>query len=147
MSIKGDRTRTHQSAVRLSDPRPSAAPVDVLAIGNSPVNLIVISRIAEGTGLSSQMAAPPVLSNQMRNMAGAIIVLDEPLDDPHREHFVRELVKLRQSNEKGHPFLVILSNQDHEQLHVQLQPLVTALIRKPFTSDQLQPMLAELSAR
>lgn len=115
-----------------------------LIVGCSRVNIVVVSRIAERVGLRCEACAPEEAAAKLGALAPGFVVLDGgPADEDCRSLYA-ELAARRRASAKHLPAVVLLSTTARDPQMPETCGAVDAVVAKPITPDNLQPLLHKL---
>ena len=118
-----------------------------LVVGNSPVNRVVISRIAERAGLrvvaASQQEAPAALLSRWPGT----VILDGGADDRDCDCLMESLAAQRLAAGGRAPFVILLQNAGPASGRPPRGGTVDAIVAKPITPDRLQPLIRSMIDR
>jgi CheY-like chemotaxis protein len=128
-----DRDAAHGLAPDLSS---------VLVAGNSQINRIVVSKIVERSGLKPVSETPVGAVRVLPLMFPALVILDGGPDNTDCDSVIAGVVALRRASGKNLPAVILLSNRTADP--ASFSGMVDAVVTKPFTTDQLQPVVDRL---
>ncbi|TKT74277.1 response regulator [Aquamicrobium sp. LC103] len=112
----------------------------VLVVGSSPVNRIVISRIAERAGLKTLSVDIDAAAAALASRSPGVVLLDGGPDNGDCDDLLEELAARRLSSGDNLPFVVMLSPVlPPEGRHP--NSTIDLVVAKPITPDRLQPIL------
>ncbi|APH73308.1 response regulator [Aquibium oceanicum] len=118
----------------------------VLVVGNSSVNCIVVSRVVERMGLKVRTERPESAALALRETSPAIVILDGGADNRDCDGLLGDLQKSREATEGALPAVILLSTANIRP-DTLAAPAVDMVISKPLTVDRLQPAIDALRAR
>lgn len=116
----------------------------VLVVGNSQINRIVVSRIVERSGLKPVSETPVSAVRVLPPMFPALVILDGGPDNRDCDSVIAGVVALRRVSGKNLPAVILLSNRTGDPASLSLGGAVDAVVTKPFTTEQLQPVVERL---
>jgi CheY-like chemotaxis protein len=116
----------------------------VLIVGNSQINRIVVAKIVERSGLKPVSENPVSAVRVLPLMFPALVILDGGPDNKDCDGVVAGVLALRRVSGKRLPAVILLSNRTGDPASLSLGSAVDAVVTKPFTTDQLQPVVDRL---
>jgi CheY-like chemotaxis protein len=116
----------------------------VLIVGKSQINRIVVSKIVERSGLKPITETPVSAVRVLPLMFPGLVILDGGPDNKDCDGVVAGVVALRRVSGKKLPAVILLSNRTGDPTSLPLGGAVDAVVTKPFTTDQLQPVVDRL---
>jgi CheY-like chemotaxis protein len=116
----------------------------VLVVGNSQINRIVVARIVERSGLKPVSENPVSAVRVLPLMFPGLVILDGGPDNKDCDSVVAGVLALRRVSGKKLPAVILLSNRTGDPESLSLGGAVDAVVTKPFTTDQLQPVVDRL---
>ncbi|TPI50580.1 MULTISPECIES: response regulator [unclassified Mesorhizobium] len=119
----------------------------VLVVGKSPINRVVISKIVERSGLKPISESPDMAAKTLRLLALAVIVLDGGADNRDCDTLMPGIEMLRRASGKSLPPVVLLSTKNGTPESLGLSNVVDAVVAKPITPERLQPVIDRLVNR
>lgn len=119
----------------------------VLIVGNSQINRIVVSRIVERSGLKSVSETPVTAVRVLPLIFPGLVILDGGPDNRDCESVMAGIVALRRVSGRAVPAVILLSNRTGSPESLALTGAVSAVVTKPFTTEQLQPVVEHLLER
>lgn len=122
-------------------------PSRVLVVGNSQINRIVVARIVEKAGLKPVTETPVTAVRILPLLFPGLVVLDGGADNRDCDALTGGIAALRRISGKDLPAVVLLSNRTGDPDTLSLPGVIDAVVTKPFTSDQLQPVVERLLER
>lgn len=131
-SVFADRDAAHGLAPDLSR---------VLVAGNSQINRIVVSKIVERSGLRPVSENPVSAVRVLPLVFPALVILDGGPDNKDCDSVMAGVVALRRASGKNLPAVILLSNRAADPASF---GMVDAVVTKPFTTEQLQPVVDRL---
>lgn len=120
-------------------------PQPVMIIAASPVNRVVIIRIAERAGLKTMAPHPDAAPAALAQHTPAMVILDEDARLDSRRLLVDAIAPQRRIRHNL-PFTVLLTTnvQDHGEPESEG---FDAIVAKPITAEVLQPVIDDLMDR
>jgi CheY-like chemotaxis protein len=119
----------------------------VLVVGKSPINRVVISKIVERSGLKPISESPDMAAKTLRLLVLAVIVLDGGADNRDCDALMPGIEMLRRASGKSLPAVVLLSTKNGTPESLGLSNVVDAVVAKPITPERLQPVIDRLVNR
>lgn len=136
--LLADRNAVHGLAPDLSR---------VLVVGNSQINRIVVARIVERCGLKP-VSEPPVSALRVLPLVfPGLVILDGGPDNRDCDSVVAGVMALRRVSGGKSPGVILLSNRTGAPVSPSLEAVTDAVVAKPFTTEQLQPVVERLAGR
>jgi CheY-like chemotaxis protein len=120
----------------------AADPSRVLIAGNSQINRIVVAKIVERSGLRPVSESPVSAVRVLPLLFPGLVILDGGPDNKDCDSVIAGVVALRRASGKGLPAVILLSNRTADP--ASFSGIVDAVVTKPFTTDQLQPVVDRL---
>lgn len=115
-----------------------------MIVGRSRITQIVVARIVEGLGLRPLVESPESAIHALRSVLPGIVVLDGGAENHDCETLMPMLAALRRSAGGARPALVLLSTRQAAGSPA-ASGLIDAVVAKPITPEQLQPVLGRLA--
>lgn len=132
-------------------PRPARQPqIDfsqVLVVGNSPINRVVVSKIVERSGLKAVCESPKSATKALGSCFPGTVILDGGTDNKDCDGVLAGISALRQSCGKPIPGVILLSTRGLDGSTGMLNALIDQVVAKPITPERLQPVVDELIER
>ncbi len=119
----------------------------VLVVGHSQINRIVVSRIVERSGLKPVSETPLTAVRVLPLLFPGLVVLDGGPDNRDCDGLLPGIMALRRISGRDVPAVILLSNRTGTPETLSLTSQVDAVVAKPFTTDQLQPVVDRLMDR
>jgi len=119
----------------------------VLVVGQSQINRIVVSRIVERSGLKPVSETPLGAIRMLPLIFPGLIVLDGGPQNQDCDGLVPGILALRRMSSRELPAVILLSNRTGTPESLSLSGKIDAVVAKPFTTDQLQPVVDRLMDR
>jgi CheY-like chemotaxis protein len=116
----------------------------VLVVGMSQINRIVVSKIVERSGLKPVSETPQSAIRVLPLVFPGLIVLDGGPDNHDCDVLAPGIMALRRISSRDIPAVILLSNRTGTVERLSLVGQVDAVVPKPFTTDQLQPVVDRL---
>lgn len=116
----------------------------VLIVGKSQINRIVVAKIVERSGLKPVSETPVSALRVLPLMFPALVILDGGPDNKDCDGVVSGVVALRRVSGRHVPAVILLSNRTGDPGSLSLGGAVDAVVTKPFTTEQLQPVVERL---
>jgi CheY-like chemotaxis protein len=116
----------------------------VLVVGNSQINRIVVAKIVERSGLKPVSENPISAVRVLPLMFPGLVILDGGPDNTDCDSVIAGVVALRRVSDRNLPAVILLSNRNGDPLSLSLGGAIDAVVTKPFTTDQLQPVVDRL---
>lgn len=133
--VLSDRDAAHGLAPDLSR---------VLIVGNSQINRIVVARIVERSLLRPVSECPASAVRVLPLMFPGLVILDGGPDNSDCDGLAEGVVALRRVSARGLPAVILLSNRNSDPADSAIAGIVDAVVTKPFTTEQLQPVVDRL---
>ncbi|MBB6011498.1 CheY-like chemotaxis protein [Aquamicrobium lusatiense] len=117
----------------------------VMVVGRSRITQIVVAKIVEGLGLKPVMESPETAARALRSLLPGIIVLDGGSENSDCDALIPVIAALRRATGGLRPALVLLSTRLGATTDaLTLSGFFDAVVAKPITPEQLQPVLSQL---
>ena len=118
----------------------------VLVVGPSPVDRIVVSRIAEQAGFRTACRPPDEACACLSGRLSAMVIVDGGAQGREYEPLAQRLVDLRRPITDRRAPLVVLLGKAGAATPQQLRgrAVVDAVVTKPITPDRLQPVIQDM---
>jgi CheY-like chemotaxis protein len=133
-----------QVAARFHDHAKVEAKPMIVAVGTVPVNLVVITRIAERASLKAAALTPKDALQRLSSLNPAVLVIDGGVDNCECDMLLDAVQQIRESSGNGHPRVLFLATAADAETQSLLQPLMDAVVPKPIVADRLEAALARL---
>lgn len=117
----------------------------VVAVGNVPVNLVVVTRVAERARLKAVALSPGDALRCLTLLKPIILVVDGGADNQECDTLIDTIDHCRQSNGQGHPRLLFLSTAPKTEKQSLLHPVIDAVVAKPIVPERLEALLTSLA--
>ena len=116
----------------------------VLVVGKSPINRVVVSKIVEKSGLKAISESPETASKALRCLTPGAIVLDGGADNTDCDALMAAIDALRRTSGKPLPSVILLSTRTGTPESLGLSSVIDAVVAKPITPERLQPVIDRL---
>lgn len=116
----------------------------VLVVGNSQVNRIVVSKIVERSGLRPVSETPVTAVRVLPLLFPGLVVLDGGADNRDCDGVLAGIDALRRISGRNVPAIILLTNRNADPGTLHGLGMVDAMVTKPFTTEQLQPVVDRL---
>jgi len=116
----------------------------VLVVGNSQINRIVVARIVERCGLKPVSEPPASALRVLPLVFPGLVILDGGPENSDCDSMVAGVMALRRVSGGKSPGVILLSNRSGAPVSPPLESVADALVSKPFTTEQLQPVVERL---
>ncbi len=116
----------------------------VMVVGRSRITQVVVAKIIEGLGLKPIVETPETAVKALRSLLPGIIVLDGGPENCDCEALMPAIDTLRRATGGLRPALVLLSTRLGNPAILSLSSSFDAVVAKPITPEQLQPVLSQL---
>lgn len=117
----------------------------VVAVGNVPVNLVVVTRVAERARLKAVALSPTDAVRCLTLLKPIILVIDGGADNRECDTLIDTITHCRQASSEGHPRLLFLSTSPKTEKQSLLHPVMDAVLAKPIVPERLEAVLASLA--
>lgn len=117
----------------------------VLVVGNSQINRIVVAKIVERGGLKPICEPPAGALRVLPLTFPAMVILDGGPDNADCDGLVAGIAALRRVSGGKLPTVILLSNRTGPALSPALLETTDEVVPKPFTTEQLLPVVQKLS--
>lgn len=115
-----------------------------LVVCSSPINRIVVSRIAQGVGLKVLAETPEDAGAALEARMPATVILDGGADNRECEHLMERLATQRMAADGRTPLVILLTNANPQAHDTACDPVIDAIVAKPITPERLQPLIHRL---
>jgi CheY-like chemotaxis protein len=116
----------------------------VLVVGNSQINRIVVTRIVERCGLRPVSEPAASALRVLPLVFPGLVILDGGPDNSDCDSVVAGVIALRRVSGNKLPAVILLSNRAGAPVSPSLESVADAFVAKPFTTEQLQPVVERL---
>lgn len=117
----------------------------VLVVSQTPVNRIVVARIAERCGMRSEALEPSQAGEFLSRIVPAAIILDGGGDNRDCDGLVDELSFRLEILDGAAPAVIFLSTASDLPEGLPAASLADAVVAKPITPEALQPTIHRLT--
>lgn len=132
-----------RAAMHAAVPNPNL----VLVVGNSPVNRVVVARIAERVGLQALSETPDSAATTLLSRLPATVILDGGPEDGDCAALMESLGSRRLATGGRSPLVILLSNRTRPADDRPAGGIIDAVVTKPIIPDRLQPLLQDMMDR
>ncbi|TIW99723.1 MAG: response regulator [Mesorhizobium sp.] len=122
-------------------------PSQVLVVGKSPINRVVISKIVERSGLKPISESPDTAARILRSLIPGAVVLDGGADNKDCDNLMSSIDALRRISGKSLPPVILLSTKNGTPESLGLSSVIDVVVAKPITPERLQPVIDRLLNR
>ncbi|RWC58418.1 response regulator [Mesorhizobium sp.] len=122
-------------------------PSQVLVVGKSPINRVVISKIVERSGLKPISESPDTAARILRSLIPGAVVLDGGADNKDCDSLMSSIDALRRISGKSLPPVILLSTKNGTPESLGLSGVIDVVVAKPITPERLQPVIDRLLNR
>jgi CheY-like chemotaxis protein len=136
--------QTHEDGEPFDGPGP--APL-VLVIGKSRINSIVVTRIAERSGLRSTSGPPESAEAAIASLQPSIVILDGGADNCDCTEVMPSLKAARDATGGHMPVVILLSTRNLPEAGEAHDDVIDAVVSKPILPELLQPVIDRLMER
>ncbi|MER9603598.1 MULTISPECIES: response regulator [unclassified Mesorhizobium] len=144
---QGETPRHPNLATRDSSAEAIRDPSQVLVVGKSPINRVVISKIVERSGLKPISESPDTAARILRSLIPGVVVLDGGADNKDCENLMSSIAALRRASGKSLPPVILLSTKNGATESLGLSGIIDVVVAKPITPERLQPVIDCLIGR
>jgi CheY-like chemotaxis protein len=116
----------------------------VLVVGKSPINRVVVSKIVEKSGLKPISESPETAVKALRGLIPGAIVLDGGADNKDCDALICGIDALRRISGKALPSVILLSTKTGTPESLGLSSVIDVVVAKPITPERLQPVIDRL---
>lgn len=116
----------------------------VLVVGKSPINRVVVSKIVERSGLKPISESPETAAKTLRSLIPGVVVLDGGPDNKDCDTLLSGIDSLRRASGKSRPPVILLSTKNGTPESLGLSSIVDVVVAKPITTERLQPVIDRL---
>ncbi|WP_244673233.1 response regulator [Mesorhizobium sp. 131-2-1] len=116
----------------------------VLVVGKSPINRVVVSKIVEKSGLKPISESPETAVKALRGLIPGAIVLDGGADNKDCDALISGIDALRRFSGKALPSVILLSTKTGTPESLGLSSVIDVVVAKPITPERLQPVIDRL---
>ncbi|QPC86800.1 response regulator [Mesorhizobium sp. NBSH29] len=119
----------------------------ILIAGTSPINRIVVSKIAERAGLRSQSEAPEDALSAFEDLRPALVIADGGSSNSDCDGLLAGLKDIRLRSNASAPAVIFLCTAASDAAQLASLHGVDAVVAKPITPEGLQPVIERLVMR
>ena len=119
----------------------------VLVVGRSPINRVVISKIVERSGLKPISESPDTAAKVLRSLIPGAVVLDGGADNKDCDNLMSGIDALRRAPGRSLPPVILLSTKNGTPESLGLSSVIDVVVAKPITPERLQPVIDRLIIR
>jgi CheY-like chemotaxis protein len=116
----------------------------VLVIGKSNITRVVVSKIVERSGLRPVSESPEDGKRALSSVMPGTVILDGGADNCDCNHLYAYLSDQRRASGGNVPRVILLSTRTGTPDTLSLGPVVDAVVAKPITPENLQPVVDRL---
>ncbi|WP_430981652.1 response regulator [Mesorhizobium ciceri] len=147
MNREGETPRHPNLVTRDSTTEAVRDPSQVLVVGKSPINRVVISKIVERSGLKPISESPDTAARILRSLIPGAVVLDGGADNKDCDNLMSSIEALRRASGKSLPPVILLSTKNGTTESLGLSGIIDVVVAKPITPERLQPVIDRLIGR
>ncbi|KQU97144.1 transcriptional regulator [Mesorhizobium sp. Root695] len=144
---EGETPRHPNLVTRDSSTETIHDPSQVLVVGRSPINRVVISKIVERSGLKPISESPDTAARILRSLIPGAVVLDGGADNKDCDSLMSSIAALRRVSGKSQPPVILLSTKNGTTESLGLSDIIDVVVAKPITPERLQPVIDRLIGR
>jgi CheY-like chemotaxis protein len=116
----------------------------VLVVGKSNITRIVVSKIVERSGLRPVTESPEHAQGALSRVRPGTVILDGGPDNCDCSHLYACLSDQRRMSDRNVPRVILLSTRTGTPETLSLGPVIDAVVAKPITPENLQPVVYRL---
>lgn len=147
MSSEGETAKHPNLVSQDSSAETIRSSSQVLVVGKSPINRVVVSKIVERSGLRPISESPDMAAKTLRTLVPGVIVLDGGADNKDCDNLLSGIETLRRSSGKSLPSVILLSTKTGTPESLGLSSVIDVVVAKPITPERLQPVIDRLIRR
>ncbi|MDF2388213.1 response regulator [Nostoc ellipsosporum NOK] len=147
MNREGEIAKHLNLGTRSSSTETIHDPSQVLVVGKSPINRVVVSKIVERSGLKPVSESPDMAARILRTLVPGAIVLDGGPENKDCDGLMAGIETLRRASAKSLPPVILLSTKTGTPESLGLPSVVDVVVAKPITPERLQPVIDRLVRR
>ncbi|WP_027055043.1 response regulator [Mesorhizobium erdmanii] len=147
MSSKGETAKHANPVTQGSSAETTRGASQVLVVGKSPINRVVVSKIVEQSGLRPIAESPDMAVKTLRMLVPGVIVLDGGADNKDCDTLMSGIETLRRASGKSLPSVILLSTKTGTPESLGLSSVIDVVVAKPITPERLQPVIDRLISR
>ncbi len=117
---------------------------NVLVVGKSPINRVVVSKIVERSGLTALSHPPDLACAALIDARPGMIILDGGPDGKDCDLLMSEIAAQRRLHGKPVPAVIMLSMRIGTPETLAFGACVDAVVAKPILPETLQPVVDRL---
>ena len=117
----------------------------VLVVGRSPVNCVVVTRIHERSGLKTASETPGTALDALGTIRPGTVILDGGADNHDCDAILARISELRTRMGRKLPRVILLAMRGGAESSA-FTGTIDAVVAKPFTPESLQPVVDRLIA-
>ncbi|KQZ15685.1 transcriptional regulator [Mesorhizobium sp. Root554] len=118
----------------------------VLVVGRSRINLVVVSKIVERSGMRPISETPEMASKTLKTLVPCAVVLDGGADNRDCDALLSDLEAMRRAS-GNKPSVILLSTKTGADGDMEVSSVIDAVVAKPITPELLQPVLSRLAGQ
>ena len=116
----------------------------VLVVGKSPINRVVVSKIVERSGLKPISETPEMAAKTLRTLVPGAVVLDGGADNKDCDALMSGIDAMRRAAGRSLPSVILLSTKTGTPESLGLSSVIDVVVTKPITTERLQPVIDRL---
>ena len=116
----------------------------VLVVGKSPINRVVVSKIVERSGLKPISETPEMAAKTLRTLVPGAVILDGGADNKDCDALMSGIDAMRRASGRSLPSVILLSTKIGTPESLGLSSVVDVVVTKPITTERLQPVIDRL---
>ena len=116
----------------------------VLVVGKSNITRVVVSKIVERSGLRPVAEAPEGAQRVLARLRPGTVILDGGADNCDCNHLFGSLSDQRRMSGRNVPCVILLSTRTGTPETLPVGAMVDAVVAKPITPENLQPVVDRL---
>lgn len=147
LNHEGETPRHLNRAPRDASSEAIRDPSQVLVVGKSPINRVVISKIVKRSGLKPISESPDTAARILRSLIPGAVVLDGGADNKDCDDLMSSIGALRRASGKSLPPVILLSTKNGSSESLSLSDIIDVVVAKPITPERLQPVIDRLVGR
>jgi CheY-like chemotaxis protein len=147
VSSEGETAKHPNLVTQDSSTETIRSPSQVLVVGKSPINRVVVSKIVERSGLKPISESPDMAVKILRSLIPGAVVLDGGADNKDCDNLMASIDALRRASGKSLPAVILLSTKNGTPESLGLSSVIDVVVAKPITPERLQPVIDRLINR
>lgn len=147
MSSEGETAKYSNLVTQDSSAEATRSLSQVLVVGKSPINRVVVSKIVERSGLKPISESPDMAAKTLRTLVPGVIVLDGGVDNKDCDNLMSGIETLRRASGRSLPPVILLSTKTGTPETLGLSSVIDVVVAKPITPERLQPVIDRLISR